>query len=96
MIQKVSPKPTLILSTIVDTDRFKHLSYTKSSRDYLCYMGNMELAKDNVDNIIKAFNLIKDKFPRLDLYLFGAPSEFDKAFLLQLVQSLSLSDRSFF
>lgn len=93
---KVSPKPTLILSTIVDTDRFKHLSYTKSSRDYLCYMGNMELAKDNVDNIIKAFNLIKDKFPRLDLYLFGAPSESDKAFLLQLVQSLSLSDRVFF
>lgn len=48
------------------------------AQKYMCYMGNMMLAKDNVDNIIRAFKRICDDFPDIDLYLYGTPSEKDK------------------
>lgn len=92
---EICSKPTLLLSTIVDTDRFNYLSPKKSQREYLCYMGNMELSKDNVDNIIKAFSLIKDKYLNLDLHLYGAPNNGDKNKLISLIAELELSDRVF-
>lgn len=93
---KISPKPTLILSTIVDTDRFKLINKVQSNISYLCYMGNMELSKDNVDNIIYAFNIIKEQFPDLFLYLYGAPSEKDKNMILQIIKKLDLEGRVLF
>lgn len=92
---KVCPKPTLLLSTIVDTDRFLDLKPIKLQRDYLCYMGNMELAKDNVDNIIRAFDIIKNKYPKLDLFIYGSPCQKDKLFLLTIIEKLKLKNRVF-
>lgn len=86
-------KPTLLLSTIVDIDRFCNVNPMPNEREYLCYMGNMELSKDNVDNIIIAFNLIKDIYPSIDLYLYGAPNNRDKAYLSTLIKSLNLNGR---
>ena len=91
----VCPKPTLILSTIVDVDRFKNLKKEKQERDYLCYMGNMELSKDNVDNIIKAFALVADKYPRLDLYLYGSPNKQTKRYLEDIIKIHELHNRVF-
>lgn len=93
--EKVCPKPTLLLSTIVDTDRFENLKSAKFEREYLCYMGNMELSKDNVDNIIQAFSIIKDNYPDLDLYLYGNPNSKDKNFLLSIIAKLNLTNRVF-
>lgn len=92
---KVCPKPTLLLSTIVDTDRFINIIPQLSDHEYLCYMGNMELAKDNVDNIIYAFNLIKNIYPNLNLYLYGAPNHKDKNYLLSIIDKLNLGNRVF-
>ena len=92
---KVCPKPTLILSTIVDVDRFKGLKKEIQERDYLCYMGNMELSKDNVDNIIEAFSLVADKYPRLDLHLYGAPKKQTKQYLDDIIKKHDLRSRVF-
>lgn len=91
---KIGIKPTLLLSTIVDTDRFTDAPPKYSEREYLCYMGNMELSKDNVDNIIKAFALIKDEYPNLDLHMYGSPNNTDRKILTSLIEELKLSDRA--
>lgn len=92
---KICPKPTLLLSTIVDTDRFNDVKPFEAKRDYLCYMGNMELTKDNVDNIIYAFNIVKNDYPNIDLHLFGCPNSKDKEYLISIIKKLKLSDRVF-
>ena len=89
----VSPKPTLILSTIVDTDRFHNVTSTVLNREYLCYMGNMSLKKDNVDNIVEAFDLIKDDYPSLDLHLYGTPSSEDRQYIQSIINKLGLQYR---
>lgn len=94
--KNVCEKTTLILSTVVDTDRFLYLQAQEQIRDYLCYMGNMELSKDNVDNIIKAFSLIASDYPDLDLYLYGKPSEKALSYLTDIVNTCKLSERVFF
>ena len=88
-------KPTLILSTIVDINRFEKIIKSNLKRDYLCYMGNMELSKDNVDNIIKAFALISNKYQNLDLYLYGTPTQKTKLYLEKLICQKRLNNRVF-
>jgi len=93
--EKVCIKPTCILSSIVDVDRFEGVIRKEVERDYLCYMGNMMLAKDNVDNIIQAFSLIKDAHPNVDLYLYGTPVEKDLSALTDIIQKLNIKNRVF-
>ena len=89
----ICEKPTLLLSTIVDTDRFMNLCRIHNSREYMCYMGNMELTKDNVDNIIYAFNYIKDKYPDLDLHLYGDPCKETFDNLTSIIKNNNLESR---
>jgi len=90
---------TFILPVIVDVTRFENVKKTErfieSKIEYLCYMGNMELSKDDVDNIIRAFGLISNKYPSLLLYLFGEPNFYSKEYLEDLIISLNLSTRVF-
>lgn len=91
-------KPTFILSSITDVSRFIN---SVNSRDnehntYLCYMGNMELAKDDVDNIINAFALIATKYPQLTLRLYGNPNSHDKRVLEGLAIKHHLTNRVLF
>ena len=86
--------PTFILNTIVDADRFKNFKPI-SGPDYICYMGNMSLKKDNVDNIIRAFSFIADKYKSLELHLYGMPILDDKLLLENLINDLNLHSRVF-
>jgi glycosyltransferase involved in cell wall biosynthesis len=91
-------RPSFILPVITDFSRFdlKTLEpYRVAGRRYLCYMGNMELTKDNVDNIVKAFAIIKNNYKDIDLYLYGQPSTTDRTILLSLIDSLCLNNRVF-
>jgi glycosyltransferase involved in cell wall biosynthesis len=93
---KICSKPTHILPIIVDTSRFKGIknqSFLKSEKKYLCYMGNMELSKDDVDNIIRAFSIISHKYENLKLHLYGAPNQKTKSNLLGLINSLNLVNK---
>lgn len=87
-------KPYHILPTITDTSRFD-IEVEPSDKKYMCYMGNMELSKDNVDNIIRAFALISDKYKEIDFYLYGAPSHKDKAIIEGVIKECKMEKRVF-
>ena len=91
-------KPSYILSSITDVSRFRLPSKISSLEQtpYLCYMGNLELAKDDVDNIVNAFALIASKYPSLILKLYGNPSNKDKGILNSLIKKHRLENRVFF
>lgn len=89
----ICKKPSFILSSVIDTSRFDCLKKEKHNRNYLCYMGNLMLAKDNVDNIIRAFNLIKEKYPNMDLLLYGTPNDKDAKIVKVLISELGLEER---
>ncbi len=86
-------KPTYILSSVIDTDRFENITKEAVDRPYLCYMGNMMLAKDNVDNIIRAFALVASEFQNLDLHLYGLPNEHDREIVETLIKQYNLENR---
>lgn len=88
-------KPYHILPTITDTTRFENIKKSNSNQKYMCYMGNMELSKDNVDNIIKAFSFIADEYPDLEFHLYGAPSQKDKDYIENVICELGMSERVF-
>ncbi len=91
-----SLKPTIVLPVIVDISRFNATiegNLKAGKRKYLCYMGNMELSKDDVDNIIKAFGLISEDYKDIDLHLYGNPSSNSKELLTSLIYSLGLEER---
>lgn len=92
---EISEKPTFILNTIIDSDRFVNLKKIISDKEYICYMGNMGLNKDNVDNIIRAFSLIESIYPNVELHLYGTPSQADKKVVLNLIETLNLNERVF-
>ena len=91
----ICKKPTHILCSILNINRFDGIKKQKVTRKYMCYMGNMMLAKDNVDNIIRAFKRICDDFTNIDLYLYGTPSDRDKKVVEKVISELGLHKRVF-
>jgi glycosyltransferase involved in cell wall biosynthesis len=94
----ICKKPTHILPIIVDTSRFDINTQNDINREkekYLCYMGNMELAKDDIDNIIKAFSIIASEFEEISLHLYGGPKDETRDYLCKLINELKLKDRCF-
>lgn len=85
-------KPTFILPVIVDIDKFNLQKPTIVCKQ-LCYMGNLELAKDNVDLLIKAFERISKSYPDIQLNLYGNPSPSNQKYLSSVIKSLSLEDK---
>ena len=93
--EQISKKPTYILSTVIDTDRFPtSLVEHTQPRNYFCYMGGMQLNNDNVDNIVRAVSFLKDY--TMPLYLFGAPSPEDLKVIEDLIRECGLQDKVFF
>jgi|GEM_PF-566481 len=94
----ICSKPTHILPIIVDTSRFDidvQSNKVKGEEKYLCYMGNMELAKDDVDNIIRAFSVIASEFEDVNLHLYGGPNNETKEYLNRIIGDLNLEKRCF-
>ena len=93
-------KKTLILPVITDTSRFvfeqNQNIVTKICTDYICYMGNLELTKDNVDIIIKSFSIVQDKFPEIELHIYGSQNEDAQKYLSQLSEELGVSNKVLF
>lgn len=90
---KISYKPTYLLNSIIDLDRFHDVVRQKVERPYMCYMGNMMLAKDDVCTIIRAFSHIAENYPDIDLFLFGTPNEADLHIVKSLINQLKLERR---
>ncbi len=81
------------MASIVNTEPFVKAIKDTSSPEYICYMGNLELSKDNIDNIIRAFSIIEEKWQGLDFYIFGKGSTSDMKFLQELIESLKLTHK---
>jgi glycosyltransferase involved in cell wall biosynthesis len=91
-------KKSLVLSTITDISRYETLPKMNKENpfvEYICYMGNMELSKDNVDIIIKAFYLISGKYPQLQLHLYGSLDYKTIIILETLIHDLKLTGKVF-
>lgn len=89
----LASKRTFILPTITDISPYKNIPLKNENEKYICYMGNMELSKDNVDNIIKAYSIIADKYDNIFLHLYGTPSNENKKIINQLIKELSLENK---
>jgi glycosyltransferase involved in cell wall biosynthesis len=94
--EKVSEKPTFILNTVIDRERFDNLKVNIVGENYICYMGNMGLTKDDVGNIVKAFSLIQLRYADLQLHLYGTPSSGDKKIILDMINNLGLQNKILF
>lgn len=93
--KEIFVKDTHIMSTIVDTHRFDGLKKQEVPRQYMCYMGNFDLKKDNVDNIVEAFSLISNNYPQIDLHLYGTPTTKDRSIIEELIKERKLEERVF-
>ncbi|MCM1140273.1 MAG: glycosyltransferase [Muribaculum sp.] len=91
--QKLHYKPGIIVSSITDISRFKYHEYnqTPPSNFIITYTGNLELSKDNVDNIILAFSKLKHKNSILNLY--GRPSNQDRKKILSLIKETGMTGK---
>lgn len=83
-----------LLPVIIDVDWFANIK-VKNTKNNLCYMGNLELAKDNIDNIIRAFSMVTSKRTELYFDIYGLPNETDKNVLLKLIKDLGLEKKVF-
>ena len=93
--ERAGVMPTYILNSIIDEKRFEGLKRELVEQKYLCYMGNMQLAKDNVDNIIKAFSMVSADYPDYQLWLFGTPSSQDRMIVEQAIREHKLEEKVF-
>jgi glycosyltransferase involved in cell wall biosynthesis len=94
----IVPKPAYELSAIVDTDRFnrtENFSCGCAMADVpkIVYMGNMELTKDNMDIIIKAFAKLLNKYPNFALNLYGNASPKDKKHLENVIREWKIEKK---
>lgn len=88
-------KPYLIFPTITDTSKFSHICDPKLRVERLCYMGSLDLQKDNVDLIIQAFAKIKDNYPLLTFEIYGKANENEKQILQAYIMKYNLQNKVF-
>lgn len=84
-------KPTIIVSIIINTSRFKSLSIDKN--DSIAYIGNMDLEKDNIINAVVAFGLICKKYNNYVFNLYGKIPSKDKEKVDDVINKLNLKEQ---
>lgn len=81
-----------IINMFVDSSRFISLTKQKTEK-YIAYCGTASNNKDGVDQLIKAFSIVRKKNKKIKLYIIGnAPTKQDGEGNLKLVNSLGLND----
>lgn len=95
--KKIADNPGIIISSITDVSRFNNINKKPVNKARnLLYMGNMELSKDNVDNILYALSiLLKDGYD-VQLHLFGKPNPKDKSTLEKIIKQEKLANNTSF
>ena len=82
-------KPCLIFPTITDISRFPDKKVNSINKN-ICYMGSLDLSKDNVQLIIDAFDKVNHKYPDLKFHIYGSSSSKDFEFLKKIIESKHL------
>lgn len=79
----------ILIPMSIELDRFE-ISVSKSQEDYIAYCGgDITGTKDGVDILVRAFNVIKEDFPKLKLYIIGKVHQS----IFDLVQVLNIDSR---
>lgn len=89
----ISSEKLHIVNMVVDTNRFENIE-KQNHEPYLAYCGAADNNKDGVDQLIKSFSIIANKYVDLKLYIIGPKTEISTNEVL--VESLGLSDRVVF
>lgn len=85
-----------VINMTVDKTRFDGIQKQKVER-YIAYCGTASNNKDGVDQLIKSFALISDKYPELKLYIIGKiPNESESFGNKELVNKLGISSKVVF
>lgn len=82
----------------VDTSRFEGLSKQTDKGEYIAYCGTVSKHKDGVDDLIKAFRIVHEKYEQYKLLIIGGYSSAyqDKEELEALVNRLSIKEHVVF
>lgn len=82
-----------VVDIIVDEERFKGLKPDTNVEKYIAYCGNASNNKDGVDQLIKAFSIVKEAGYQIKLYIIG-PVQDNKDYRdnLELIKKLNLED----
>lgn len=95
--KKIVDNPGIIISSITDISRFDNINKKPVNKARnLVYMGNMELSKDNVDNILYALSILLRENYDVYLYLFGKPNSKDKSTLEKIIEQEGLTNNTSF
>lgn len=89
-------KPTFILPTIVDVDRFmkvKRILTDKVLERRLVYVGGMNITNDDILFLISAYKQVAFKYSDVHLYLYGKPSEEHERIIRGFINENCLSDK---
>jgi glycosyltransferase involved in cell wall biosynthesis len=93
----VSPARMLMVTSTVDTERFKTPSESPLSFQYILYCGRLTILKDGVNILIESFVKISEKYPEINLVLIGkGDSDNEVIMLKELVEKLNINRRVFF
>ena len=81
-----------VINMLVDSSRFDGLRKTTDEK-YIAYCGTASNNKDGVDDLIKAFAIVAQRYPDYKLKIMGkAPSNNDEAGNLALVEKLGIKE----
>lgn len=82
-----------IINMIVDSSRFDGIKKNPQVEPYIAYCGTASNSKDGVDDLIKAFAMVHQKFPYLKLYIMGQiPTIMEEFGNKKLAEDLNVSD----
>lgn len=82
-----------IVNMTVDPSRFTGLKKSEQKTRYIAYCGTASNNKDGVDELIKAFALVKKRIKDVKLYIIGAtPTSEDRSANILLIKQLGLAD----
>ena len=86
-----------IINMTVDRTRFEGLTKTNGVEDYVAYCGSAMMAKDGLDQLLKAFSYVAQKYDNLKLYIIGRISRKGASPVVsQLIESMGISEKIVF
>lgn len=97
-IQEGVPEEKIhIINMTVDPQRFEGLIKQHVEVPYIAYCGSASNTKDGVDELIKAFSIVAQKYSHYQLYIIGKGiTKEDDSSQLRLIKELNLQDRVVF
>lgn len=93
----VDEKLIHIINMTVDSSRFENLKKEEGVEPYIAYCGSGMVAKDGLDQLLRAFSIVLKVFPKIKLYIIGGFSKREgNSSMMQLIQLLGIADNVVF